>query len=344
MDKELLSDSLQELKKRQESFSNHTLFLDEERCESVTEKYLWQYFCKDSCFMPHIQVGNQYPITTIAGNFRIDFVISGKYHKIGIECDSKAFHVPIRDFYRDALILGEKALDSIYRIQAKDILYSISDVLFLLALLEPKIFTLQAQEQFRTELEAFFYETITKRGVYPEYWEEWLQKNYITERNFLEKFIYIFSTYAFVFYPQKDDSEPKVALCKIKKFFLEENMSNFYTFASQYKGRSLETLIRMFHGYENEALVTKDEIQSIINILSTMYSKYKETLNIDGWYERCRFLSKEQVVDGTKEVLKILNYMPSLNQFLKTCYASKKDKDENKRDRELSMNRFLGQR
>lgn len=89
-----------------------------------------------------VQLACQVPITTICGLFIIDFVVqSPKIGRIAIECDGKAFHKESRDEWRDAMILGSKAVDVVYRIRGCDIVHHIDDVLYCLSRLELGVFS-----------------------------------------------------------------------------------------------------------------------------------------------------------------------------------------------------------
>jgi hypothetical protein len=70
-------------------------------------------------------------------------------YRVGIECDGKEFHEPSRDEWRDAMILGGNHLDALYRIRGSDITYHLDDLLYLLSVLEPSIFSERATSNLK---------------------------------------------------------------------------------------------------------------------------------------------------------------------------------------------------
>lgn len=58
-----------------------------------------------------------------------------------IELDGKEYHKGTRDLWRDAFILGEKKCDFIIRFTGKDIVYNLSECLYLLLKLHPEYFS-----------------------------------------------------------------------------------------------------------------------------------------------------------------------------------------------------------
>lgn len=97
-----------------------------------------------------VNMNPQFKVTTLCGRFIIDFVLStSDGHHIGIECDGREFHDESRDEWRDAMILGEGHIDAIYRLRGRDITYYIEDILYLIALLEPFLFSSRATENLK---------------------------------------------------------------------------------------------------------------------------------------------------------------------------------------------------
>lgn len=84
----------------------------------------------------------QVPFTTPFCDFFLDMGCSIRPgHAIGVECDGREYHRdPVRDFCRDALILGTGRLACIYRIEAWAILKREFDWLRILSVLEPGLF------------------------------------------------------------------------------------------------------------------------------------------------------------------------------------------------------------
>lgn len=91
------------------------------------------------------EVISQYPVSTISGNFRIDFVLKNGDYLIGIECDGQEHHSDPKDtFYdewRDVLILMSSDVKTIYRIKGTDIYNNIADTIFYISQFEDKIFS-----------------------------------------------------------------------------------------------------------------------------------------------------------------------------------------------------------
>jgi len=84
----------------------------------------------------------QYNTPTICGNFIIDFIaILENGRTIGIECDGKEFHDQGRDEWRDAMILGDTKVDSIYRFRGQDIFHKIHDCFYLMLKIDPALFS-----------------------------------------------------------------------------------------------------------------------------------------------------------------------------------------------------------
>ncbi len=83
----------------------------------------------------------QVPISTICGTFRLDFVLQRGIKRVVFECDGRDFHDPIRDEWRDGMILGAEAVDVIYRFRGSDLTYHLNDCLFVISRWEPDIFS-----------------------------------------------------------------------------------------------------------------------------------------------------------------------------------------------------------
>lgn len=97
-----------------------------------------------------VDMNPQFEVTTLCGRFIIDFVLStSDGRRVGIECDGQEFHDESRDEWRDAMILGEGHVDAIYRLRGSDITYYIEDILYLMAVLEPYLFSIRATENLK---------------------------------------------------------------------------------------------------------------------------------------------------------------------------------------------------
>lgn len=74
----------------------------------------------------------QAEVVTPFATFRIDLVARtpGGW-RVGFECDGKEFHQDwMRDEFRDCLILGNKAVDVIYRFRGQDLHYHVEDCIY----------------------------------------------------------------------------------------------------------------------------------------------------------------------------------------------------------------------
>jgi hypothetical protein len=92
-----------------------------------------------------VDITPQFEVTTLCGRFIIDFVLTtSDGNRVGIECDGREFHDESRDEWRDAMILGEGHVDAIYRLRGSDITYYMEDILYLMAVLEPRFFSSRA--------------------------------------------------------------------------------------------------------------------------------------------------------------------------------------------------------
>lgn len=90
---------------------------------------------------PTISLIPQHEVKTICGTFRLDFMAEAAGVKIGFECDGKDFHDESRDEWRDAMILGSKKVDAIYRMRGSDLYYHIDDILYFISKWNPEIFS-----------------------------------------------------------------------------------------------------------------------------------------------------------------------------------------------------------
>ncbi len=81
---------------------------------------------------------------TICGKFRMDFVVYCGSKKVAFECDGQGYHEDLRDEWRDAMILGAGAVDTIYRLRGSDLTYYLEDCLFIVSQWEAEIFSERA--------------------------------------------------------------------------------------------------------------------------------------------------------------------------------------------------------
>ncbi len=98
----------------------------------------------ENCFKhldPNVNADKQVKILTKHGGFFLDFLISTRDCKVGVECDGEQFHEGLRDELRDAIILGEGHVDTIYHFRGCDITYYPDDCTWLMSILDPKLFS-----------------------------------------------------------------------------------------------------------------------------------------------------------------------------------------------------------
>lgn len=90
---------------------------------------------------PKVKIIPQYEVKTICGNFRLDFLLEVDGKKIAFECDGKEFHNELNDEWRDALILGNREIDSIYRFRGKDLHTFLNDCIFMIYYYDNELFS-----------------------------------------------------------------------------------------------------------------------------------------------------------------------------------------------------------
>ena len=113
----------------------------------IEDKFAYHYIKYAS---DDVDMVAQFEALTLCGRFIIDFVLLASNGKrIGIECDGREFHDESRDEWRDAMIIGEGHVDVIYRLRGCDITYCIEDILYLMAILEPCLFSTRAIENLK---------------------------------------------------------------------------------------------------------------------------------------------------------------------------------------------------
>lgn len=120
---------------------NHTDRLQPRADRNQLESQLEEIFIEklEKYLSPLTSIVPQYEIQTIAGKYRLDFVIIKDHIKIGFECDGKDFHDAWRDEWRDGLILNTGEIDTIYRFRGKDIFYALDDCIYIIYKYNPEI-------------------------------------------------------------------------------------------------------------------------------------------------------------------------------------------------------------
>ena len=112
-----------------------------------------------------VDLQTQYHVKTICGLFIVDFVaVSSSGRHVGFECDGKEFHDASRDEWRDAMILGSKELDAIYRLRGADIAFQLDNILFLLSCCETELFS----ERGRLNLTSLAHPEVRNFEILPE--------------------------------------------------------------------------------------------------------------------------------------------------------------------------------
>jgi hypothetical protein len=104
----------------------------------IEDIFAW-HCCKH--LRPSVNLEKQVELATQHGSFRADFILAGMGRRIEIECDGRDFHDAFRDEFRDAIVLGEGHVDTIYRFRGCDITYYPDDCVWLISSLHPNFFT-----------------------------------------------------------------------------------------------------------------------------------------------------------------------------------------------------------
>lgn len=80
---------------------------------------------------PHVKLHSQFEVPTAWATFLLDFAFEdGDGHMVGIECDGREYHLDtVRDEMRDALILGTRQVNVVYRITGAAIWRDLETVL-----------------------------------------------------------------------------------------------------------------------------------------------------------------------------------------------------------------------
>jgi hypothetical protein len=94
-----------------------------------------KYLKKEVIFIP------QYEVRTFCATYRLDFFLSCENTTIGIECDGSKYHDRHKDLIRDVLILGSGTVDTIFRINGRNIYYNLNDCLWLISYFRPQVFS-----------------------------------------------------------------------------------------------------------------------------------------------------------------------------------------------------------
>lgn len=80
-------------------------------------------------------------VDTWIGPFRLDLVLTDRNgRRIAVEVDGRDFHEPVRDHWRTVFVVGDKRVDVVYRVPARDLRVNLMGVLAGLASVEPLCF------------------------------------------------------------------------------------------------------------------------------------------------------------------------------------------------------------
>jgi very-short-patch-repair endonuclease len=88
-----------------------------------------------------VALRTQVGIATVAGRFRLDFMVEAPGLRLAIECDGAKFHNGGDDEWRDAVTLGDDQADAVVRFRGTDIVHRLDDCIFVLAYWYPEIFS-----------------------------------------------------------------------------------------------------------------------------------------------------------------------------------------------------------
>jgi hypothetical protein len=96
----------------------------------------------DKYLSSDVKLLQQVEVSTICGKYKLDFVAKlSNGQSIAFECDGAEFHDARRDEWRDAMILGEKEISTIYRFPGSALFYHMEDCLYFLSRWEPHLFS-----------------------------------------------------------------------------------------------------------------------------------------------------------------------------------------------------------
>src|SRR5262249_38098350 len=87
------------------------------------------------------QIDSQVEVPTQCGVFRLDFVCTAGGRRLGFECDGQPYHDEHRDEWGDALIMGTRRVNDVFRLTGRNIFHDIDRSLYLVSLDEPALFS-----------------------------------------------------------------------------------------------------------------------------------------------------------------------------------------------------------
>lgn len=110
--------------------------------ESKIEENFFDAFNKFS--NEGIELQPQKKFETRVGQLRPDFVLSFDGYLIAFECDGSEFHDRFRDDVRDAILLGDNHIGTIYHISGSILTFSPDLAIKYISKLEPELFSERA--------------------------------------------------------------------------------------------------------------------------------------------------------------------------------------------------------
>ena len=139
---------IQALQKQQGSWplpDESEWIMDYTPCDSPIEDIFYVEFQKRMRRVG-VTIERQVVCPVLGKNCRLDFLITQNERKIGVECDGKEFHSETEDCIRDEWICRVHGFDRIYRISGRDLWFRTHDIMHLLLMQEPRLFSVRGQD------------------------------------------------------------------------------------------------------------------------------------------------------------------------------------------------------
>lgn len=119
-----------------------------ERLDDACESPIEQYFI--DAYYPYrehdVRISTQRVIQVPHTRFRLDFLLTLGSRRVAIECDGYRFHNPVRDGFRDALILGSGLVEGILRFPGWALTYLAEDCAYTLSRYYPEFFSSEGRD------------------------------------------------------------------------------------------------------------------------------------------------------------------------------------------------------
>ncbi len=157
-------------------------FLGDEMADqsAIEEAFLWDF---DKVANDKVSIERQYECDVGFTAYYLDFFVQDDSlgFKLGIECDGKEFHTIEKDSNRDAAILDSGFVDQIVRLPGKVLWYRIHDLLDMISLVHPWLFSDRGLINVRTRSAQidwrYDYREVFKRGIYTAQVREYRKPN-----------------------------------------------------------------------------------------------------------------------------------------------------------------------